>query len=102
MSTAATQWVRTRPVNLKAIQFDGSADQAQSILDWIKEGGVELCGHFRPPVGEVPGALLIPTPYSVLCVNKGDWVVQTEEKTFQIVTLECFDTKFQVVPCLPQ
>ncbi len=99
MSGIATQWVRRRPVTMKAVQFAGTEGDAMAILEWMRETGADYNGHFRAGVGDEPGALFIPTDDQVWRVNKGDWVIR-DGAMFWLTPPEQFGGAYEVVECL--
>jgi hypothetical protein len=79
MTDLPFQWLRSKPVVLKAVTFDGTETQALAILQWMDAsapGGAG--GHFRAGVAGGPGAIFVPVPGGVWRINPGDWVIQCE------------------------
>jgi len=99
MSAVATQWVRSKPVNARAVQFDGTAGRAQAIMTWMKQNGLSCDGHFRSGVGGQPGLLFLPIQNDVHRVDPDDWVV-LDGGMFFFLTPDQFAEVFEVSPCL--
>lgn len=99
MIAVATQWVRSKPVNARAVQFDGTAGHAQAIMAWMKQNSVACDGHFRPNAGEQSGSLFLPMQNGVYRVDQDGWVV-LQDGMFWLFTPDRFAEVFEVFPCL--
>jgi hypothetical protein len=96
------QQVRSKPTTHDAIWFDGAEAKAKDIFAWVQETVPGFKGHFRPGVGDQPGALFIPTAGgAVLSMSKGDWIIKNGN-TLWVTTAEKFAEAYEVVECLPQ
>lgn len=100
MTLLNLQRVLTRPVTLKAVQFDGSQDQGLLILQWMMEQGLQFAGHFRPGVGEAAGALFVPTAHGAWRVDAGGWLLRSDEGVILMITAEKFAECYEVAGCL--
>ena len=95
-------WVRSKPVNQRAVCFDGSQALATAILAWVRRLDDTLEGHFRAPLGGSGGALFIPTFAGVLRIDAGDWIVESGSDTFFYFPAAGFLEKHDVIGSLLQ
>lgn len=96
MSAISTLKVRTKPITLDALWFDGTKAGAKMILAWVQETVPGFKGHFQPGVSDQPGTLFLPTPSNVMRLSKGDWLVKNENVLW-VVTAEKFAETYEVV-----
>ena len=81
---------RKKPVEIQAMQWDGTPDGAAPIIDWILSTG-DRSAHWDEPHDEVrhimpdgtekgcpasPGGLFISTLEGEMHVSPGDWVIR--------------------------
>jgi hypothetical protein len=92
---------RKKPVEVEAMQWDGTAEGATPIIDWIlREGGsaVYTCSD---PVrcsehdGDTPHVISIPTLEGTMNVSLGDYVIRGTRGEFYPCKPEPFADTFE-------
>lgn len=69
---------RKKPVEIEAVQWDGTADAATPIIDWALEGGVSI--NYHCPDGDAcrrdTHVLLIQTLEGAMSALPADWIIR--------------------------
>lgn len=65
---------RKKPVEIDAIQFDGTEGSAQKIIQTFRNSGRAILYHARKASGDPK--LSIPTLEGRMVANVGDWVIR--------------------------
>ena len=79
MSTRTPLKYRKRPVVIEAMQWDGTADGATAIIDWVLAGGGTAsysCGPEHGCAGEDTHWLMITTLEGRMRADSGWWVIR--------------------------
>lgn len=67
---------RKKPVVISAMQFDGSAESAHAIADWVKSGSLPGYDEAMVQVLDARVSLFIPTPEGMMQASAGDFVIR--------------------------
>lgn len=73
---------RKLPVEVEAFQWDGTAEGATPLIQWIFDGGATakyMCTdhiHCRKLNGNVPHTIGIPTPDGTMHAALDDWIIK--------------------------
>ena len=68
---------RKKPVVIEAVQFDGSHECAEKIIDWVNRStGYTPSASINPPILFYFGEMRIRTPEGEMTGVKGDWIIK--------------------------
>ena len=84
---------RERPAVVEARQFDGTAESAREIIDWIKEKG-EKASLYK----DRNAILLIRKQGLRDWVTPGYWVLLDEDEDFLVYSPDVFVLKYEEIP----
>ena len=96
---------RKKPVEIEAVQFDGSPESGAAIVTWAQGFGVEevefhpfLADHFK---GDPNVYVAHPDPYmrivtleGVMVGNKGDWIIRGVKGEFYPCKPDIFEATY--------
>lgn len=85
--------VVAKPVELHAVQFDGSLQNRQFL-----EGWVDLTDSTNQKVLVGSDKFYLPTSDGTVIGVIGDWVVRNLDKSYSLVRVSDFDTLYSIVP----
>lgn len=110
MSDNAPRGYRKKPVEIEAMQWDGTATEATPIIDWIISGGASA--WWDEPHGEIrhelsdgtvqgcpmsPGGLFVNTLEGVMRADNGDWIIRGVQGEFYPCKPEIFAATYAPV-----
>lgn len=97
---SAPQTFRKNPVEIKAMQFDGSAERATEIIDWAIENDVTITYHC--PDGEAcrrdTHSLHVCTLEGTMTALPGDWIIRGVQGEFYPCKPDIFEATYTAVP----
>lgn len=73
---------RKKPVEIEAAQWDGTAEGATPIIDWILANGGVASFWDMNDLGAPPNQIRIKTLEGVMSISPGDWVIRGIEGEF--------------------
>jgi hypothetical protein len=86
MTTA--QKFRKLPVEIEAMRWDGTAEGATPIIDWVLSQGSTATYRCSDPErcskndGDTPHWIMVPTLEGDMCASVGDWVIRGVQGEF--------------------
>ena len=89
---------RKKPVEIEAMQFDGTAESATPIIDWILTG--EHAAHFTSMAcaGDVPPwGISINTLEGSMLAGRGDWIIRGVQGEFYPCKSDIFEATYERV-----
>jgi len=102
--TVNPQRFQKRPVQIQAMQFDGTNSEMHSVYCWVE---ANTQGSFDPYGDEIPatgvsidpatGLMLIATLEGVMLVKRGDWVIQGIAGEFYPCKPDIFEATYEPV-----
>lgn len=85
---------RKRPVEIEAVQFNGTVESANRILGWIgSDGGDARRVHTTKP----ERGLIIHTLEGAMRAEPGDWIIQGAKGEFYPVRSDIFAATYEPV-----
>jgi hypothetical protein len=84
-----------KPVDVEAIQWDGTSPEMYRILAWILENGNRASVRDGYP-SQGPDTLLVETSGGYKSVVKGEWVIKEANGMFSVCQHEIFEKTFQL------
>lgn len=95
---------RKRPIEIEAMQWDGTAEGATPIIQWTDDHGgtaayccAELNNDCRCSDPEAPHAITIDTLEGIMAAGIGDWLVRGIEGEFYPVREDIFAATYEPV-----
>jgi hypothetical protein len=96
---------RKRPVEIEAVQWDGTADGATRIIDWILANGSTATYICSDPDrcagtdGDTPHSIAIRTLEGTMRANLGDWIIRGVQGEFYPCKPDVFAATYEAVGC---
>ena len=94
----AVQRFRKKPVEIDAMQWDGTAQGATPIIDWILAGG--HTARYHSPNGidyTSTHELAIDTLEGTMWGRRGDWIIRGVQGEFYPYKPEIFEATYEAV-----
>ncbi|TFI30119.1 hypothetical protein [Streptomyces sp. 4R-3d] len=98
---------RKKPVEIEAVQWDGTAEGATPIIDWILSSGGTATYRCSNPDrcarndGDTPHAIQIPTLEGDMAASVGDWIIRepfpTNDRLFYPCKPDIFAATYEPV-----
>jgi hypothetical protein len=94
---------RKRPVEIEAVQWDGTADGATCIIDWILSSGATASYTCSNPErcsdtdGDTPHSISIRTLEGVMRAELGDWIIKGVQGEFYPCKPDIFAATYEAV-----
>jgi hypothetical protein len=92
------QQFQKKPVVIAAMQWDGTAESAEAVTDWV----AEYRGTFVLDLGVVDGTgvpkLVLTTLEGALGVSPGDYVIRGVKNEFYPCKPDIFEMTYEVMP----
>jgi len=83
---------RKRPIEIKAIQWDGTAETTDAIMAWNSKIGLRTS-----TVHLFPAHLVIPTLEGEMIANVGDYIIRGIQGEFYPCKSDIFDASYEEV-----
>lgn len=87
------QRFRKKPVEIEAMQWDGTAAGATPIIDWALSSGGTIRCHSHPR-----SYLSVDTLEGAMSASKGDWIICGVENEFYPCKPSVFAATYEAVP----
>ncbi len=84
---------RKKPVVIDAMRWDGGAEQATIIIDWILES--EGTARYHESVNDVPEEIVIDTLEGTMRCQVGDWVIRGVQNEFYPCKPDIFEATYE-------
>lgn len=98
----STKSFRKKPVEIQAMQWDGTAEGAIPIIDWILTGELSARYHeseTRRPYGgpeeHTSAYIAIDTLEGIMSARAGDWVIRGVKGEFYPCKPDIFDATYE-------
>lgn len=88
------QKYRSKPVEIEATRWDGSADEAIAIIDWMDEYDAE---GWVEPVRDGGFTMSIGTLEGVMTASPGDFIIKGLRNEFYPCKPDVFEQKYEAV-----
>jgi hypothetical protein len=96
---------RKKPVVIEAMQWDGTAEGAHPIIDWILAGGESSTASYwcsdpercSENDGDTPHTIAIPTPEGTMQATLGDWIIRGVQGEFYPCKPDIFAATYEAV-----
>lgn len=99
--TVTPQRFRKKPVEVEAMQWDGTADGATPIIDWVLQNGGRAkyyCSHDMGCPGTLEGhTISIRTLEGSMQTSPGDWVIRGIKGEFYPCKPDIFAATYEAV-----
>lgn len=90
---------RKKPVEIDAVQWDGSAEAATPIIDWALSNDVTI--NYYCPDGDAckkdTHVLLVATLEGAMSAQPGDWIVRGIQGEFYPIKPDIFEATYERV-----
>lgn len=99
---------RNRPVEIDAVQWDGTAAGATRLIDWVIAGGgtaTYVCSdpdRCADTNGDTPHSIAIRTLEGTMSADLGDWIIKGVEGEFYPCKPSVFEATYELVTEEPQ
>lgn len=93
---------RKKPVVIEAMQWDGSAEGATPIIDWILKTSEQAARYHSPTPradgdGEWAAAIAIDTLEGTMSADSKDWVIRGVQGEFYPCKPDIFEVTYEAV-----
>ena len=90
---------RKKPVEIEAMQYDGTPETATQIIDWALPQGTTITFHCESGEECRKGVhdLRIPTLEGVMTASPGDWIIRGVQGEFYPCKPDIFDATYEPV-----
>jgi len=98
---------RKKPVEIDAMQWDGTAAGSRSIIEWILGGGKSASYRCADPNrcaendGDSPHWIVIRTLEGDMSASVGDWIIRGVQGEFYPCKPDIFEATYERVPSEP-
>lgn len=95
---------RKKPVVIEAMQWDGTAQGATPIIDWVLAGGGTATyrnSYLSMSEGRVPARLAVRTLEGTMYASPGDWVIKGVQGEFYPCKPDIFEATYDPVVPVP-
>lgn len=91
---------RKKPVEIEARRWDGTAEGATAIINWVLRYGSTATYHCTDicTIG-APHTIRIPTPEGDMMASVGDWIIRGVQNEFYPCKPSIFADTYDEVPC---
>lgn len=99
---------RKRPVEIEAVQWDGTADGATRIIDWILSSDATATYRCSDPDrcaqndGDTPHDIQVHTLEGAMTASVGDWIIKGVAGEFYPCRDDIFAATYEPVTADPQ
>jgi hypothetical protein len=85
---------RKKPVVIEALQWDGSAEGAITIINWVV-GADGVARYHDEPWGTMPDTLHIDTLEGTMRAQAGDWIIKGVQGEFYPCKPDIFESTYE-------
>jgi len=86
---------RKKPVEIDAVQWDGTAEAATPIIDWALRNDVTINYYCPDECKQDAHVLLVSTLEGAMTAQPGDWIVRGIQGEFYPVKPDIFDATYE-------